>query len=153
MPQVNVRVGSLISHCLDPSAVMSIASAWAAGQVRVGTWLPATAPPPPAAAKGFGVAYPASSVIFEGRQPWTVSTVNPGLTVTFGCVSITVHDRAALETQTRAWAEASAISAKLFPGRAVPFGRLLERAQVSSIQRAAGEHQRSQRRDTGRNRD
>lgn len=150
-PHVNVRVGSLLVHCLDPASVMSVASAWAAAEVRIGGWLPTTAPPRPSAAPGFGAAYPVGSVIFEGRQPWTVSTAGDGLTVTFGCVRVAVRDRAALETNTRAWREASAISAKLYPGRAVPYGQLLRRAQITSIQRAAGEQQQAQR-PTGRER-
>lgn len=151
-PHVNVRVGTVIVHCLDPAAVMSIAAAWVEAETRIGRWLPDTAPPRTAHPRDVGVSYPAGSVIFEGRQPWSISTVREDLTVTFGCISVAVRDRAALETHTRAWREAADISVKLYPGRATPYGELLRDARISSIQRAADERRRPARARAARER-
>lgn len=136
---LTVRTGLVLVYCIDAAAAMSSAQAWAAARVRIGDWLPTDPPARPAAARGVGAAHPTGSVIFEGRQPWNLSTGGEGLTVTVGPLSVRVRDRTALDTQVRAWSEASAIAVRIFPGRAVPFARLVEQARISSIQRATGE--------------
>lgn len=144
-PHLNVRVGTVVVHCLDPRAVMSASEAWAKARVEAESWMPAIRGPrqrPPAS--GYGVAYPAASVILDGRQRWQVSHTGPVMDVTVGPLLVRVHDVTALETHVRAWAQASAIAARAFPGRALPFARLLEHAryaEVRSIETARGQHQ------------
>ena len=138
-PHLIVRTGLVLVYCLDAQAAMSTAQAWAAARVRISDWLPTEPPARPAPAPGFGGAHPGGSVIFEGRQPWNLSTRGEGLTVTVGPLSVRVRDWTALDTHVRAWSEASAVAMRIFPGRSVPFTKLLERARISSIQRAAGE--------------
>ena len=140
-PHILVRTGSVLVHCLDGAAVTSAASAWAAGQVRVGDWLPRQPAPRERPPGGFGDAYPAGSVILDGRQRWAISTAGEGLTVAIGCLHVQVRDRVALDTHVCAWAQASALATRVYPGRAVPYAQLVRRAQISSIRRAAGEPQ------------
>jgi hypothetical protein len=141
-PHLTVRTGLVLVYCIDAAAAMSAAQAWAAARVRISDWLPTEPPARPARVPGYGQAHPASSVIFEGRQPWNLSTRGEGLTVTVGCLSVRVRDWTALDTHVRAWSEASAVAMRIFPGRAVPFTQLVQQARISSIQRAAGERQR-----------
>ena len=145
-PHLNVRVGSVLVHCLDPRAVMSSSEAWAKARVEAESWMPAIRDPrqrPPAS--GYGAAYPAASVILDGRQQWQVSHTGPVLDVTVGPLLVRVHDVTALETHVRAWAQASAIAARAFPGKAVPFARLIEHAryaEVRSLETARVQRQR-----------
>lgn len=133
-PHLNVRVGTVVVHCLDPRAVMSSAEAWAKARVEAESWMPAIRDPrqrPPAS--GYGAAYPAASVILDGRQRWQVSHAGPVLDVTVGPLLVRVHDVTALETHVRAWAQASAVATRAFPGKAVPFARLVEHARYAEI--------------------
>lgn len=124
---LKVRAGTVIVHCIDGASAMSAARAWAAAQLSSPQWQPALRdtrrPVPPG---GLGAAYPLGSVIFEGRQPWHVDRVGHALAVTVGPLQVRAHDMTALQTHIRAWTEAAAIAARVFPGRAVPFARLLE---------------------------
>lgn len=138
-PHLTVQTGGVLVYCIDAASAMSAAQAWAAARVRISDWLPTELPARLAPVPGYGAAHPAGSVIFEGSQPWNVSTRGEGLTVTVGCLSVRVRDWTALDTHVRAWSEASAVALRIFPGRAVPFTQLVERARISSIQRAAGE--------------
>lgn len=72
------------------------------------------------------MAYPVGSILFEGRQPWHVDVSAAALGVTVGPLQVRAYDTTALETHIRAWTEASAVAARLFPGKAVPFARLVE---------------------------
>ena len=133
-PHLNVRVGSVVVHCLDPRAVMSSSEAWAKARVEAESWMPAIRQArqrPPAT--GYGAAYPAASVILDGRQRWQVSHTGPVMDVTVGPLLVRVHDMTALETHVRAWAQASAIATRAFPGKAVPFARLLEHARYAEV--------------------
>lgn len=133
-PHLNVRVGTVVVHCLDPRAVMSSAEAWAKARVEAESWMPAIRGPrqrPPAS--GYGAAYPAASVILDGRQRWQVSHTGPVMDVTVGPLLVRVHDLTALETHVRAWAQASAIAVRAFPGKAVPFARLVEHARYAEV--------------------
>jgi hypothetical protein len=133
-PHLNVRVGTVVVHCLDPRAVMSSAEAWAKARVEAESWMPAIRDPrqrPPAS--GYGAAYPAASVILDGRQRWQVSHAGPVLDVTVGPLLVRVHDVTALDTHVRAWTQASAIASRTFPGKAVPFARLVEHARYAEV--------------------
>jgi hypothetical protein len=133
-PHLNVRVGSVVVHCLDPRAVMSSSEAWAKARVEAESWMPAIrGPRPRPPVSGYGAAYPAASVILDGRQPWQVSHTGPVMDVTVGPLLVRVHDVTALETHVRAWAQASAIAARAFPGKAVPFARLVEHARYAEV--------------------
>lgn len=138
---LQVRTGSVLIYCLDGAALTSTAQAWAAAQVHAADWLPRNQAAPPDRPTAAGAAYPVGSVIFTGRQPVNLSTQGDGLLVTVGCVQIRVRDNTALDTHVRAWAQASDLGTRVFPGRAAPFGHLLHEARISSIQRAAGELQ------------
>jgi hypothetical protein len=50
-----------------------------------------------------------------------------------------VRDRSALEVHVRAWTEASAHAARVFPSRALPYRDLVRQAQASLTRSAAGE--------------
>lgn len=133
-PHLNVRVGSVVVHCLDARAVMSSSEAWAKARVEAESWMPAIRRPRPTSpTTGYGAAYPAASVILDGRQRWQVSHTGPALDVTVGPLLVRVHDVPALETHIRAWTQASAIAARAFPGKAVPFARLVEHARYAEV--------------------
>jgi hypothetical protein len=51
-----------------------------------------------------------------------------------GPLAVRAHDITALDTHIRAWAEASALAARVFPGKAVPFGQLVEHQRRQAIQ-------------------
>jgi hypothetical protein len=152
---LKVRAGLVIVHCLDGASAMSAVRAWAAAQLTAEDW-----PPPlretrrPTAPPGFGSAYPAGSIIFEGRQPWNVDRVGHALAVTVGPLQIRAHDATALQTHIRAWTQAAAVATRLFPGRSWPFARLLEAERRERL-RAVDEpidrgHRRNQLRPPGR---
>ncbi|MCW2599478.1 MAG: hypothetical protein JWM02_1307 [Frankiales bacterium] len=151
-PYLLVTTGAVIVHCLGPVAVMSTAEAWAAARVRASDWLPADATARRTEATSSGVVYPVGSVLFDGRQPWNLSTAGAGLNVTVGCLQVRVRDWTALDTHVRVWAQACDLAVRAFPGKTVTFGRLVEQARISSIQRAAGETGATQDRRRGRGR-
>lgn len=72
-PYLLVRTGTVMVHCLGPSAVMSTAEAWAAARVRASDWLPTDATPVPARISSAGAAYPAGRCCSTG--------VNRGISV------------------------------------------------------------------------
>jgi hypothetical protein len=136
-----VRAGPLMVYALDPVAVTDLASAWAAAQIRGGHLLPLQLPTPRPARAGVGAAYPIAEVVVEGRQRWNVKPPELGrahLEVGAGWFTVRVHDRVALDTQVRAWSEASAHAIRIFGrSRAMPFDELLERQQIRAIREAA----------------
>jgi hypothetical protein len=140
-PYVVVRVGAVIAHCVGPSSVASGAQAWAAAQARVETgvlefpFYNERHKPDPMQ----GLAVPSGSVVFDGPQPWAISTlVGAGAIVTIGCLKVHVHDRTALDVHVRAWAAASDLATKAFPGRHVPFSRLVSNARYAGLDRGLG---------------
>lgn len=150
-PHLKVRTGPVLVHCLGPAAAMSAAQAWASARLAAMTWLPpleerrSTALNPSA---GLGAAFPSASLIFDGRQPWHVERVGPAMSITVGPLQVIARDATALDTHIRAWTEASAVASRLFPGRAVPFSRLVEHeriAQLKAVDREA-EKRRQRRR-------
>ena len=133
-PHLNVRTGGVIVHCLGPAAAMSASEAWAYARLAGETWLPPLDNRRRAApARPLGVAYPSASVIFDGRQPWHVDQGGPAMTVTVGPLKVVAYDVTALDTHVRAWTEASAVATRLFPGRAVPFARLVEHQRKAQL--------------------
>lgn len=136
-PNIKVRVGSVVVHCLDGAAAMSAAHAWAKARVEAESWFPALCEPRrQPSTVGYGAAYPAGSVILDGRQQWQVSRTGPALDVTVGPLLVRVHDMTALDTHVRAWTQASAVANRIFPGKAVPFARLLEHARYAELRSA-----------------
>jgi hypothetical protein len=135
-----VRAGPVLVFVLDPAALTDLASAWAAAQVRGAHLLPIQLPTK-AALRRSGAAYPLAEVVVEGRQRWNVRPPEPGqphLLVTAGWLTVRVHDRVALDTQVRAWAEASAFGGALFGRkRTPPFDHLVEQAQIAAVRQAA----------------
>ena len=131
---LRVRAGNVILHCIDSASAMSAARAWAAAQLAAPDWQPALrdARPVPAAAD-LGAAYPLGSIVFEGRQPWHVDLAGHALAVTVGPLQVRAHDMTALHTHVRAWTEAAAVAARVFPGRALPFARLLEQERRARL--------------------
>jgi hypothetical protein len=124
---LKVRAGLVVAHCLDAQSAMSAARAWAAATLTAQTWQPQlrdTQSTPKVAAAG--AAYPLGSLLLEGRQPWHANRIGHALAVTVGPLQVRVHDMIALDTHVRVWSEAAAIATRLFPGRAVPFARLVE---------------------------
>jgi len=140
-----VRAGPLTVYVLDPAALTDLASAWAAARVRAGHLLPIELPVPRQPDKP-GAAYPLAEVVVEGRQWWNVRAPRrgqPHLLVTAGCMHVRVHDRVALDTQVRAWAEASAFGGRIFGRRRAPsFDHLLEQAQIAAVREAAARDDR-----------
>lgn len=131
---LRVRAGNVIVHCLDGASAMSAARAWAAAQLAAPDWQPVLRDTRPApAAAGLGAAYPLGSIIFEGRQPWHVDLAGHALAVTVGPLQVRAHDMTALHTHVRAWTEAAAVAARVFPGRALPFARLLEQERQARL--------------------
>lgn len=142
-PHLKVRAGLVVVHCLDGAAAMSAARAWAAARLAAMTWLPPlheTRQDP--APHGYGAAYPVGSIIFDGRQPWHVEQVGPAMSVTVGPLQVCAHDLTALDTHMRAWTEASAVATRLFPGKAVPFARLIEHERLAALRAIDSEAER-----------
>lgn len=135
-----VRAGPLTVFVLDPTALTDLASAWAAAQVRGAHLLPIQLPVPPIKQRP-GAAYPLAEVVVEGRQRWNVrppENGQPHLLVTAGWMNVRVHDRLALDTQVRAWAEASAFGGRIFGRNRTPsFDHLVEQAQIAAVREAA----------------
>lgn len=149
-PHLKVRTGLVLVQCLDGAAAMSAARAWAVARLATTHWLPplheARRPPTP---HGAGAAYPLGSIIFEGRQPWHVENVGMALSVTVGPLQVRLHDVTAVDTHVRAWTEASAVAARLFPGKAVPFARMVEHERISALRAMDAQNERlRQRRKT-----
>lgn len=143
-PHLSVRAGPVLVYCLDARSVTDMASAWAAAHVRAGHLLPVqTQPRPPRPTAGH--AYPVAEVVLEGRQRWNVAEPRIGqreLLVSVGWVTLRVHDRMALDTQVRTWAQASAFAGRVFSRRTPPFDHLLEQAQIAAVREAARQHDR-----------
>jgi hypothetical protein len=138
-PQLRVRVGMVVMHCLDASSVMSAGMAWATARLLSREWLPDWQGPQdplsPRVREQYGWASTAGSVIFDGRQPWHAAAQTLTMVVTVGPLRVAVHDFMALDTHLRAWMEASAQATRLFPGRAVSFNDLLDRARAAELRR------------------
>lgn len=153
-PHLKVRTGLVVVHCLDGAAAMSAARAWAVARLATTHWLPSLyeaerATTPPEAGTGIGAAYPAGSIYFEGRQPWHVEHAGLALSITVGPLQVRVHDATAVDTHIRAWTEASAFATRLFPGKAVPFARLVEHERISALRALDAERERNRpRRNT-----
>jgi hypothetical protein len=109
----------------------------------------------PSARPALGAAYPIAEVVVEGRQRWNVRPPDRGqqfLEVGVGWLTVRIHDRVALDTQVRAWAEASAFAIRIFGRNRVPsFDALLEQQQVRAVREAAARD--DQRVERGRRRD
>jgi hypothetical protein len=151
-----VRAGPLEVFVLDPTALTGLASAWAAAHVRGAHQLPVELPVRPVR-HGAGAAYPLAQVVVEGRQRWNVRPPQAGqpfLLVSAGWVNVRVHDRVALDTQVRAWAEASAFGGRIFGRNRTPsFDHLLEQAQITAVREAAArDDHRTDRRGISRER-
>lgn len=154
-PHLVVRAGPVSVYAVDARAVTDLATAWAAAQIRGGHLLPVELPRrPPAAQPAAGAAYPIAEVVVEGRQRWNVRPPDrqqPFLQVTAGWLTVRVHDRVALDTQVRAWAEASAYGMRIFGRHRLPsFDALLEQQHVRAVREAAARDDR--RTDRGRER-
>ena len=81
----------------------------------------------------------------EGRQHWNVAEPKTGrheLLLSVGQVTFRVHDRVALDTHVRAWAQASAFTGRVYSRRTPPFDQLLEQAQIAAVRMAARDHDR-----------
>lgn len=131
-PHLKVRTGLVIVHCLDAAAAVTAGLAWASARLAGMTWLPPlndTRRPHTET----GAAYPMGSIYFEGRQPWHLELVDSSLSVTVGPLQVIAHDATALDTHIRAWTEASAVATRLFPGKAVPFARLVEHQRIAQL--------------------
>ena len=142
-PYVVVRVGAVIAHCLGPEAVGSCGQAWAAASARVaarGLGFPAHSgrgAPPPTRAGGLDV--PSGSVVFDGAQPWAVTVVpGGGVRVSVGSVQVQARDRDAFDVHVRAWADAVDFATRIYPGRSVPFTRMLNNARYHDLDRGLG---------------
>jgi hypothetical protein len=137
-----VRAGPVMVYALDPHAVTDLATAWAAAQVRGAHLLPVELPGRrPPARTPLGAAYPVAEVVVEGRQRWNVQPPEGAqryLQVRAGWLTMRIHDRVALDTQVRAWAEASAFGTRVFGrARSTPFDELLEQQQIRAVREAA----------------
>ena len=144
-PHISVRTGPLMIYCLDPRSVTDMASAWAAAQVRAAHLLPVDPLPRPAS-RTQGTAYPVGEVVLEGRQRWNVVEPKIGqreLLISVGWLNLRVHDRVALDTNVRAWAQASAFAGKVFGRpRTTSFDQLVEQAQIAAVRMSARDHDR-----------
>jgi hypothetical protein len=143
-PHLSVRTGPVIVYCLDARSVTDMASAWAAAQVRGAHLLPVESPAKPTP-KELGSAFPIAEVVMEGRQQWNIGEPTTGrheLLVSVGRLTFRVHDKVALDTQVRAWAQASAYTGRVYSRRTPPFDQLLEQAQIAAVRMAARDHDR-----------
>lgn len=155
-PQVHlaVRTGPLVVYCLDGAAVATIASAWAQAQASTAHMLPAQFPEPPVSREApGGAAWPAADVVAEGPQRWDVVAPHPGqpfAAVTTNWLTVRVHDRAALQTYTHAWAGACAVGMQIMPRPPAAFDLLLrdayDRDFMSRYRRDHPQDSRSRRR-------
>jgi hypothetical protein len=128
----------LLVYCLDSKAVTSIAAAWAQAQASSAHLLPVTSArqqPTGSARRDHpsrrGHAFAASDVVAEGNQRWDVTAPTPNqnfAVVVTDWLTVRVHDRAALETHTHAWAGAVALAARCMPGVTANFDQLLRDA-------------------------
>jgi hypothetical protein len=57
-------------------------------------------------------------------------------------LTVRVHDKVALDTHVRAWAQASAYTGRVYSRRTPPFDQLLEQAQIAAVRMATREHDR-----------
>jgi hypothetical protein len=143
-PHLSVRTGPVIVYCLDARSVTDMASAWAAAHVRGAHRLPVESPATPAS-KELGSAFPIAEIVMEGRQHWNIAGPEAGqhpLLVSVGKLTFRVHDRVALDTHVRAWAQASAFTGRVYSRRTPPFDQLLEQAQIAAVRTAARDHDR-----------
>ena len=159
-----VRVGLVTVHCLDADATTSAGLAWATARLKAREWLPDLdmddqPSAPRADDRLYGGAYPAGSLLLEGRQRWGVVPRSDSLAVTVGSLQVNVYDFTALDTHVRAWTEATALATRLFPNKAVPFTQLVNQARKDAlrevdrrIDKASDASRRGRRRD-GRGRD
>lgn len=141
-PYVVVRIGAVIAHCLGPAAVGSAAQAWAVAQARVNAgelYLPRGEGGRSAPGVAESLAVPAGAVVFDGAQPWSVSTSRgAGALVTVGCLQVRALDRTALDVHVTAWAEAMDLAVQAFPTRTVPFSRMVSNARFNRLDRGLG---------------
>lgn len=133
-----VRVGVVTVFCLDGDAATSAGLAWATARLQAREWLPdldddRRPSPRTTADRGFGGAFPAGSLILDGRQRWSVVPRPDSLAVTVGPLQVNVYDFTALDTHVRAWTEATAVATHLFPNRAVPFTHLVTQARKNAL--------------------
>ena len=146
-PHMVVRAGPLMVYALDPASVTDLATAWAAAHVRGAHLLPVELPVRQRPARPpLGAAYPIAEIVVEGRQRWTVRPPDgerPFVEVRAGRAVVRVHDRVALDTQVRGWAEASAFAIRVFGRNRVPdFDSLLEQQQIRAVREAAAKDDR-----------
>ncbi len=73
------------------------------------------------------------SIIFEGRQHWQASNTGDAIEVTVGPLLVRVRDMTALDTHVRAWTEASALAARVYPGKSLPFAQLVAQQRVAVL--------------------
>ena len=133
-----VRVGMVTVFCLDGDAASSAGLAWATARLKAREWLPDLddddrLAAPPAHDRMYGGAFPAGSLILDGRQRWSVTPRPDHLAVTVGPLQVNVYDFTALDTHVRAWTEATAVATRLFPNRAVPFNLLVTQARRDAL--------------------
>ena len=132
-----VRVGAMTVFCLDGQAATSAGLAWATARLKAREWLPdldiGRVRSSPADNRGYGGAFPAGSLILDGRQRWSVVPRSDRLAVTVGPLQVNVYDFTALDTHVRAWTEASALATRLFPDKAVPFNMLVNQARQNAL--------------------
>lgn len=133
-----VRVGMVTVFCLDGDAASSAGLAWATARLKAREWLPDLDDDDrltraPVHDPGFGEAFPAGSLILDGRQRWSVVPRPDHLAVTVGPLQVNVYDFTALDTHVRAWTEATAVATRLFPNRAVPFNLLVTQARKNAL--------------------
>jgi len=153
-----VQAGPLRVYALDALSMTDLTSAWAAAHIRGAHLLPIELPRPTRSAQPtLGIAYPIAEVVVEGRQRWNVRPPQRGrpfLEVGVGWLTVRVHDRIALDTQVRSWAEASAFAVRIFGRNRMPsFDALLEQQQIRAVREAAAHDDRRIERGRGRGRD
>lgn len=136
-PHVSVRTGPLVMYCVDGPAVTSMAAAWALAHASSAQLLPhAVTLRRPSPQQSIAAA--ASDIVLEGRQRWDVVAPRPGqphALVSCGPLTVRVHDLAALEAHTRAWAVACALGARHLHTPPPAFGRLLDSARDIQVAR------------------
>lgn len=159
-----VRVGMVTVFCLDGDAASSAGLAWATARLKAREWLPDLdsddrLPAAPVHDRRYGGAFPAGSLILDGRQRWNVVPRPDHLAVTVGPLRVNVYDFTALDTHVRAWTEATALATRLFPNKAVPFSLLVNQARKNALRDVdrridrASDAARKGRRSDGRGRD
>jgi hypothetical protein len=132
-----VRVGMVTVFCLDGDAATSAGLAWATARLKAREWLPDLesdhVPGPATSDHSYGGAFPAGSLILDGRQRWNVVPRSDSIAVTVGPLQVNVYDFTALDTHVRAWTEATALATRLFPNKAVPFNMLITQARRNAL--------------------